>query len=239
MIDNFDEKRGCFGRWTKIILATVCVVLIVFFLWDKGQHKTQEVASNIEIGNSDAQEEIASLRQEVNLLRQEVKQLKTGKHTTEPKEQAITINHQAVSPASTTRESQVASQASTTRETQVASPNPTTQQQTYTINADDVTLANYSHDWVQSDATAAFRNNTQRTITHISGRMIYYDMKGNMLDYQDFSKSITIDPGMVKSVLLRGYGYQDSYAYYKSDVRASMSDRKYKVSFVLKSYKTR
>lgn len=222
-----DEKNGNSGQWVKILLAIVCIALIVFFLWNKGQHKPQEVASNPEIGNSDAQEEIASLRQEVNLLRQEVKQLKAGKHATEPKEQAIATNQQAVSPASTTRETQVTSSSSAT------------QQQTATINANDITLANYSHDWVQSDATAAFKNNTNRTITHITGRMIYYDMKGNMLDYQDFSKAITIDSGMVKSISLKGYGYQDSYAYYKSEVRSSMSERKYKVSFVLKSYKTR
>lgn len=222
-----DEKNGNSGQWVKILLAIACIALIVIILWNKSQHKPQEVASNPEIENSDVQEEIASLRQEVNLLRQEVKQLKAGKHATEPKEQAIATNQQAVSPVSTTRETQVTSSSSAT------------QQQTASINANDITLANYSHDWVQSNATVAFKNNTNRTVTHITGRMIYYDMKGNMLDYQDFSKTITIDPGMVKSISLKGYGYQDSYAYYKSEVRGSMSERKYKVSFVLKSYKTR
>lgn len=222
-----DEKNGNSGQWVKILLAIVCIALIVFFLWNKGQHKPLEVASNPEIENSDVQEEIASLRQEVNLLRQEVKQLKTGKRTAEPKEQAIAINQQAVSPASTTRETQVTSSSSAT------------QQQTATINANDITLANYSHDWVQSDATAAFKNNTNKTITHITGRMVYYDMKGNMLDYQDFSKAIEIEPGLVKSTSIKGYGYRDNYAYYKSEVMITNPDRKYKVSFVLKSYKTR
>lgn len=227
MIDDSDEKRGNSGQWVKIVLAIVCIALIVYFLWSKGQHKNHEVTSNPEVENIDVQEEIVALRQEVKQLRQEVQQIQTGKRTTAPKEQIVTTSQRTAPVASTTTETPVASSATGT------------QQQTATINADDVTLANYSHDWVQSDATAAFKNNTNRTITHLSGRMIYYDMKGNMLDYQDFSKSIEVEPGMVKRISLKGYGYQDSYAYYKSDVRGSMSDRKYKVSFVLKSYKTR
>lgn len=99
-----------------------------------------------------------------------------------------------------------------------------------------LSIVSYSQDWLDYKAQISVKNNTESTITAFTGRMIYYDMSGNMLDYQDFTKKMEIESGMTKRFELSGYNHDENYAYYKSKVRPDQSDRKYKIEFQLKSY---
>ena len=215
--ENKSEQRGCI---IKMLPFTVVVITIFVILWGVGLIRIESSPETMD--QEDTAEEIITtsssdfmvtetewraLQKEVKWLRSEVNQLKQGN----------------AKPAGTP-------QVTTSRQTAAASV-------TASVHSNDITLANYSHDWVNSEATVAFKNNTDRTISSVTGRMIYYDISNNMLDYQDFTKSVTIEPGMVKSITLKGYGYRDNYAYYKNGAVPTNPDRKYKVKFELRSYK--
>lgn len=229
MYEEIKEKRnGTRG----VLIVVLCIALVIALLWATGlvrwenssEVQNEQIAAAEEkliISSGSAfsvsEEEWQALKNEVMQLRQEVEHLKTSR----------------------TKSATTKTQTTTTREsTPAQSIKPTTENTTSVQDPNALTLANYNHDFVSSDATVALKNNTDHTITQVTGRMIYYDMSGNMLDYQDFTKSVTIEPGMVKNFSLIGYGHRDNYAYYKSQTSAVNPDRKYKVVFELKSYKT-
>ena len=240
-----DERTESRGGFIKVLLFLAVVAIIVAVLWATGLIRWESTPDEIEQEEPElvidpvqgdfvvSEAEWNALQSEVRQLRREVNQLKAdaAKAATAPR-QSSPANKlvQQTTQATTAKPAQPAQSAQTT-----SKPAATTTAIQVTQN--DITLANYSHDWVKPEATVAFKNNLSQTVTSISGRMIYYDMGGNMLDYQDFTKSVTIESGMVRSITLKGYGYRDNYAYYKSEVSITQPDRKYKVKFELKSYK--
>ncbi|WP_303004923.1 hypothetical protein [uncultured Alistipes sp.] len=214
--ENKSEQRGCI---IKILPFAIVVTIIFVILWGVGLIRFESTSETTEQENS-AEEVITTsssdfkvAENEWRALQKEVKRLRSEVNQLKQGNTKPAVTHQATS----------------TRQTTATS--------TTSVSSRDITLANYSHDWVRSEATVAFKNNTDRTISSVTGRMIYYDISNNMLDYQDFTKSVTIEPGMVKSITLKGYGYRDNYAYYKNGAVPTNPDRKYKVKFELKSYK--
>ena len=224
MNNDMNERNSGAGKFFLGILVVVLVIGILWatglIRWEKSTKKQKETVVVIDDDSATASDgditvpadEWLALKNEVKQLRQEVNQLKSGSAKSASSKTQTTTKQESTAPAQAEKATTAGSNA--------------------------LTLANYNHDWVESDATVALKNNANRTVTQVTGRMIYYDMNGNMLDYQDFTKSITIEPGMVKSFSLKGYGHRDDYAYYKSEIVPGNPSRKYKVKFELKSYKT-
>lgn len=79
-----------------------------------------------------------------------------------------------------------------------------------------VTMVSYEQDWIDSKGTIALKNNTNEDINNVVFQITYLDMSGNALDYEEFTRSISIAPGMTRKIDIPAYEHDRNYHYYKS-----------------------
>ncbi|MBQ6754305.1 MAG: hypothetical protein IJR03_03770 [Bacteroidales bacterium] len=102
------------------------------------------------------------------------------------------------------------------------------------VKANAVTMVSFVQDSPFRDATITLKNNLEIPVTSIKARIVYKDMNGEILDYQDIDKSIEIAPKMARTFTVKPFGGSADYVYYKS--RSIGHDRKFKVDLVLEKY---
>lgn len=229
MNEEYQEKssRGLIN----LLLIIAIVGGIIAMMWKVGifgnAAEDVEITTTEEVVATATDEDFSITQSEWTTMQKQLKQLQNEVKTLQAEIKAIEQNKLATNKStSLTQPKQTISTSTSTT--------PVTTNATAKTNA--ITLEKYTHDGNWMNAALSFKNNTNQTIKSFKGRIIYLDMKGNMLDYIDINQSISIEPGYVKGVELKGYGWDKDYSYYQSEASYLHPERKYQVKFELKSY---
>ena len=99
----------------------------------------------------------------------------------------------------------------------------------------DITMVSYEQGWLDSEGTLALKNNSSEEVTNVVFLITYLDMSGNELDYEEFTRRISIAPGMTRKLDIPAYEHDRNYHYYKSENMPGGSPS-FKIKFKLKDY---
>lgn len=224
MNEEYQERSG--RGLLNLLLIIAIIGGVVFAAWRAGLFQSDEPEkSDTEVAAATADDQFVITKAEWQAMQSKLHQQQAD---IQQLREEIAALHQ----------SKAKTNQSTAAKVTTSKPAATTTTSTSTTtssNANAITMVSYTHTWLEETAKISLRNNTDKTITKISARISYYDMNGNMLDYRDITKEITIEPKMSRACTIPGFGADEHYAYYKSDTFYSQQ-RKYKVKFELKSY---
>ena len=101
----------------------------------------------------------------------------------------------------------------------------------------DISMVSYEQSWLDSEGTLALKNNTNENIHNIKFLIVYQDMSGKQLHYEEFSKKVSIAPGMTRKINIKAYEHERNYHYYKSENLPGGSPA-FKIEFKLLYYNT-
>ena len=99
----------------------------------------------------------------------------------------------------------------------------------------DITMVSYEQGWLDSEGTLALKNNSSEEVKNIVFLITYLDIAGNELDYEEFTRRVSIVPGMTKKIDIPAYEHGRNYHYYKSENMPGGSPS-FKIKFQLKDY---
>ena len=98
----------------------------------------------------------------------------------------------------------------------------------------DITMVSYEQSWLDSSGTLALKNNSSEEIKNVTFLITYLDMSGNELDYQEFTRRVSIASGMTKKLDIPAYEHSRNYHYYKT--KDDYGHPAFKIKFQLKDY---
>lgn len=104
-----------------------------------------------------------------------------------------------------------------------------------TDKKDAVSMVSYEQSWLDDNGTLSLKNNTNEEIHNVVFQITYLNMSGKAIDYEEFSKEISIAPGMTRKLDIPAYERDRDYHYYQSEGTPGGSPA-FKIAFELKDY---
>lgn len=104
----------------------------------------------------------------------------------------------------------------------------------FAFDKNDVTMVSYEQGWSDDNGTIALRNNTDKEVKRVTFEITYLDMKGNALDYEEYTERVSIEPGKTKKVDIPAYEHDRSYHYYLTP--EGFDNPRFKIKYELKDY---
>ena len=101
----------------------------------------------------------------------------------------------------------------------------------------DISMVSYEQSWLDSEGTLALKNNTNENIHNVKFLIVYQDMSGKQLHYEELTKKVSIAPGMTRKINIKAYEHERNYHYYKSENLPGGSPA-FKIEFKLLDYNT-
>ena len=98
----------------------------------------------------------------------------------------------------------------------------------------DITMVSYEQGWVEISGALALKNDSSEVIKNVTFLITYLDMSGNELDYQEFTRRVSIASGMTKKLDIPAYEHSRNYHYYKT--KDDYGHPAFKIKFQLKDY---
>lgn len=117
----------------------------------------------------------------------------------------------------------------------VSAPKPSTKK---VVNKNDITITQFKKDNHDNYEIVTFKNNTDDKISRIEGIIVYKDMSGNDISYNEIDVKVLIAPGMSKQTKIRSFDQDNKYCYYKEfqSYMDVVGVSPFKIEFRLTSY---
>lgn len=83
------------------------------------------------------------------------------------------------------------------------------------VSKEDVVITQYKKRYLDEEEIITFKNNTAENINKIKGIIVYKDLSGNDISYQELNIRISIATGMSKQTKIRSFDQDNKYCYHK------------------------